>query len=65
MDEAKVAQKVHQTLADPHALQAILRAMKKYREPSGVYLDGGCIDATRESPRLLRPGTSDIALRDI
>jgi len=39
--------------------------MKKYREPSGVYQNGGCIDATRESPRLLRPQTCDIVLRDI
>ena len=65
MDENTVAQKVRQSLADPHALPSILRTMKKYREPSGVYLDGGCIDATRESPRFLRPVTSDIVLRDI
>jgi hypothetical protein len=65
MDEAVVAQQVAQSLADPHKLQSILLGMKKYREPSGVYQNGGCIDATRESPRLLRPQTCDIVLRDI
>ena len=65
MDEEKVAKHVAQSLADPHQLQSILLDMKKYREPSGVYQNGGCIDATRESPRLLRPGTSDIVLRDV
>lgn len=65
MDEAVVAQQVAQSLADPFELQSILLRMKKYREPSGVYQNGGCIDATRESPRLLRPQTCDIVLRDI
>ena len=65
MDEAIVAQRVAQSLADPSELQSILLSMKKYREPSGVYQSGGCIDATRESPRLLRPQTCDIVLRDI
>ena len=65
MDEGVVANQVAQSLSDPHKMQAILVEMKKYREPSGVYQSGGCIDATRESPRLLRPETSDIVLRDI
>jgi hypothetical protein len=65
MDEAVVAQQVALSLSDPHLLPSILLDMKKYREPSGVYQNGGCIDATRESPRLLRPQTCDIVLRDI
>ena len=65
MDEALVAQHVSKSMADPQQQQSILYAMKKYREPSGVYENGGCIDATRESPRLLRPQTCDIVLRDI
>ena len=65
MDEAVVAKHVAQSLADPQRLQTILADMKKYREPSGVYQNGGCIDATRESPRLLRPASCDIVLRDI
>ena len=65
MDEAVVAKHVAQSMADPHRLESILRDMKKYREPSGVYQTGGCIDATRESPRLLRPVSCDIVLRDI
>jgi hypothetical protein len=65
MDEAVVAQQVALSVSDPLQLQSILLGMKKYREPSGVYQNGGCIDATRESPRLLRPQTCDIVLRDI
>ena len=65
MDEAVVAKHVTQSLADPQRMQTILADMKKYREPSGVYENGGCMDATRESPRLLRPASCDIVLRDI
>ena len=65
MDEAVVAKHVAQSFEDPARLQSILGDMKKYREPSGVYQNGGCIDATRESPRLLRPASCDIVLRDI
>jgi len=65
MDEDVVSQQVARSMEDPHRLPLILRDMKKYREPSGVYQNGGCIDATRESPRLLRPTSCDIVLRDI
>lgn len=65
MDETMVAKHVRQTMADPHQMEPILQQMKKYREPSGVYENGGCIDASRESPRFLRPQTCDIVLRDI
>jgi len=36
--------------------------MKRYRDPGGVYLDGGCIDTTRECPRRVRPGTTDLVV---
>jgi len=65
MDEAVVSKHVAESLADLQRMQSILVDMKKYREPSGVYQNGGCIDASREAPRLLRPGSCDIVLRDI
>jgi len=36
--------------------------MMRLRDPKGVYARGGCIDASREHPRFVRPGTSDIRL---
>ncbi|MCC7226589.1 MAG: hypothetical protein IT507_07820 [Burkholderiaceae bacterium] len=51
MDEAVVQARVAQSLSDPRACDAILRRMMRMRDVSGVYRDGGCIDATRESLR--------------
>jgi hypothetical protein len=34
------------------------------RDKFGVYADGGCVDTTREYPRWVCPGTSDIILPD-
>jgi hypothetical protein len=28
--------------------------MSRYRDPAGLYQDGGCIDSSREFPRQLR-----------
>jgi hypothetical protein len=36
--------------------------MLRHREPGGVYVDGGCIDATREHLRWICPGTADLML---
>nr|WP_314364326.1 hypothetical protein [uncultured Achromobacter sp.] len=62
MDEAIVQARVRQTLADPAATAAVLSRMARIRDPQGVYAEGGCIDATRERVRWVRPGHSDIAL---
>lgn len=62
IDEAEVERRVDRTLADPVETATILARMQRLREPRGVYRDGGCIDATREFPRFIRPGTSDMAL---
>ncbi len=53
MDEARVEQAVADTLRDAGRTQAILERMQAYRDPSGVYADGGCIDASREFPKQL------------
>ncbi|MGE8659190.1 MAG: hypothetical protein ACN6O8_20795 [Achromobacter sp.] len=64
IDEAAVKARVQQTLADPEATAAVLARMMRIRDPQGVYAEGGCIDATRERVRWVRPGHSDIVLPD-
>jgi hypothetical protein len=62
IDETVVARLVTQAEADPREVDRILAKMLKYRDPLGVYAQGGCIDATRESFRFLHPGSSDIEI---
>lgn len=62
IDEAIVAREVARTQADPQRREAILARMRRLRDPRGVYAEGGCIDATRESPRWVCPGTADLVL---
>jgi Protein-glutamine gamma-glutamyltransferase len=65
MDESVVSEKVRVSKSDAEKMTGILKQMYRYREPSGIYLQGGCIDASRESPRFIRPGTCDMVLRDV
>ena len=60
MDESIVESCVAKTMADPVSYQKTLERMMRYRDPKGVYDQGGCIDTSRESPRLVCPNTSDI-----
>lgn len=60
MDESRVAREVAQSMASPSERARILELMMKYRDPYGVYAEGGCIDATREAYKWLHPATSDI-----
>jgi hypothetical protein len=62
IDEAIVAQRVAQTLADAALTADMMRQMLRLRDPKGVYDAGGCIDTTREAPRCVCPGTTDIVL---
>ena len=64
MNEEIVEACVKQSMADPAKYQMILDRMMRYRDPQGVYKDGGCIDASRESPRYVRPSTSDLNFSD-
>lgn len=64
MDEGIVEACVAKTLAEPEEFQKILQRMMRYRDPKGVYDQGGCIDTSRESSRLVCPGTSDIKISD-
>lgn len=62
VDEGKVAELVRQTLQHPAEVERILVRMLRMREPAGLYVNGGCIDTTREYPRWVCAGTSDIVL---
>lgn len=53
MDEHLVENRVAATRADPVKKQRVLKRMARYRDPMGVYSEGGCIDASREFPREL------------
>jgi hypothetical protein len=60
INEEIVESCVKQSLADPAKYQMIIDRMMRYRDPQGVYKEGGCIDASRESPRCVRPLTADL-----
>ncbi|MGB6006502.1 hypothetical protein [Castellaniella sp.] len=63
MDESIVEARVAGTLADPLATNQVLDRMMRLRDPAGVYDQGGCIDASREAVRCVRPGTFDLAFQ--
>lgn len=62
IDENVVEARVRETMADPAEKARIIELMLRYREPRGVYAAGGCIDTTREYPRWICPGTTDVVL---
>lgn len=64
MDEAIVDERVRESLRRPDEVREILRRMMRWRDPQGVYVDGGCIDTSREYPRSIHPGASEFALPD-
>lgn len=64
IDEDIVEQRVSASMRDPAEIAHILRIMLRLREPKGVYIDGGCIDTSREYSRWVCPGMSDLVLPD-
>ena len=64
IDEAVVKAHVEATLKNPAEVAQILQKMERLYDPAGVYAEGGCIDISREYPRRVRPGTTDIVLPD-
>lgn len=62
IDETIVEALVRTSMHDPAEVERILKTMLRLREPQGVYVDGGCIDTSREYPRWICPGTSDLVL---
>ena len=65
MDEAIVEERIRASMKDPAEVERILREMVRLREPKGVYVDGGCIDTSREYPRWVCPGTADLVLPEL
>jgi hypothetical protein len=51
MNEAVVKERVQLALSDQAIKKPILQKMMVYRDPAGVYADGGCIDLSRDSFR--------------
>ena len=62
VDETKVDKLVATAQQDPAEVERILALMQRYREPRGIYVDGGCLDTTREFARWVHPATTDIVL---
>ncbi len=49
MNEAVVKEQVKEALSNPAIMNPILEKMMVFRDPTGVYADGGCIDLSRDS----------------
>ena len=64
IDESVVEARVQATLKNPAEVAQILQKMERLYDPAGVYAEGGCIDISREYPRWVCPGTTDIVLPD-
>jgi hypothetical protein len=64
MDEKLVQEQMGKTEQDPIEHARILNAMRRIQDGPGIYADGGCIDATREYTRFVRPESSSIELKD-
>jgi hypothetical protein len=62
MDEERVEQLVDATMTQAAEVECITQRMFRLRDPQGVYAQGGCMDTSRESPRWVRPETTDIVL---
>ncbi len=62
MDEEIVNRKMTEALADTAKTSLILNRMSRYRDPSGVYENGGCIDTTREYPRSIYKDCCEVVL---
>ena len=62
MDEEIVNKKVTAALSDPVKTAEILDLMTRYRDPTGVYENGGCIDTTREYPRSILMDCCEVVL---
>jgi hypothetical protein len=55
INEDLVKELVDQTLRSEEQVQYVINVMMRYRDPQGVYEDGGCIDITRDTFRRVCP----------
>jgi hypothetical protein len=60
VDEDEVERRVIATEANPLERARVLDMMQRWRDPRGVYDQGGCLDRTRECARWIQPDTCDI-----
>ncbi len=60
MDETKVERLVAQTLGYQEAFEPIFERMHRIRDARGVYGEGGCMDATRETPKFVTETYCDV-----
>jgi hypothetical protein len=60
IDEAIVSQLTDKTMANTQELEEIIAKMARLRDPSGVYGNGGMLDASREFSRWIGTETCDI-----
>lgn len=65
MDESIVEERVLATKNNPEEVERILELMLKLRDPLDTNMHGGCIDASREFPCWVCPGTSNLVLPNI
>lgn len=62
MNEAIVDEKVESAMHDPEETSRILKYMMKLRDPQEIFAGGGCLDASREYPRWVCPGSCNLVL---
>ncbi|MDB5932464.1 MAG: putative lipoprotein, partial [Polaromonas sp.] len=62
INEALVTARLAALASDPAGTARILRQMQRLRDPQDMTALGGCLDASREYPRRVCPGTADLAL---
>lgn len=60
INESIVEERVRSSMQDQAEVASIMGKMLLFRDPKGVYLNGGCIDTSREYPRCVCPGSADI-----
>ena len=62
IDESVVEQRLQALAADPVQTAQILLEMLRLRSPQDANDPGGCLDASREFPRRVCPGSADLVL---
>jgi len=62
INEDLVTARLKALAADPAQTAQILQQMLRLRDTQGVLQSGGCLDASREYPRRVCPGTADLVL---
>jgi len=62
INEQIVEERVRSSMQDQAEIANIMKLMLRFRDPQGIYANGGCIDSSREYPRCVCPGTSDMPI---